>query len=216
MNSVHKPFSESWCITETIRCQSSGVIVWVSDNESWCKMPRIRGHLKRCATQPQLCAMISILPQEKKKKTSLSVVVKQGVWLQRCDSWANIRAGFTVDPWLCWQLVCCPPHWVLLSMASLVLFAHPLQFWTRRQVRAPEPHIQTQKPFAVLLKQSLLIDENRPSNSLLLIACEHLELGLITENANSTEPCKRVVLSFKEPWWITGDRQLWGFGCCAT
>lgn len=129
-----------------------------------------------------------------KMRTNLSVMVKQGAWLPGCDSWANIRAGFTVDPWWCWQLVCGPSHWVLLSTAPLVLFAHQLQFWKRRRVRAPEPHIQTQKPFAVLLKQSLLIDESRPSNSLLLIACENLELGLITESAIALNHAKHCVI----------------------
>lgn len=171
------------------------------DSESWWKISRITGHLERCTTQPQWCAMISILPQEKKKrkKTNLSVLMKQRAWLRRCDSWANIRAGFTVDPWWCWQLVCCPSHWVLLSTGPLVLFAHPLQFWKRRQARAPKPHIQTQKPFAVLLKHSLLIDENRPSNSLLLIACENLELGLITECASALSHAKELCYLLRSP-----------------
>lgn len=56
------------------------------------------------------------------------------------------------------------------------------------------------KPFAVLLKQSLLIDENRPSNSLLLIACENLELGLITESATALNHAKELCYLFKEPW----------------
>lgn len=70
--------------------------------------------------------------------------------------------------------------------------------------------------FVVLLKQSLLIDENRPSNSLLLIACENLELGLITERATALNHAKELCYLFKERWRITGDRQLWVFGCCAT
>lgn len=116
--------------------------------------------------------------------------------MQRCDSWANIRASFSVDPWWHWQLVCCPSHWVLLSTAPLVLFAHLLQFWKRRQARAPETHIQTQKPFAVLLKHILLIDKNRPSNSLLLIACENLEPGLITERSTALNHAKELCYYF--------------------
>lgn len=131
MSSARKPFSDSASLSPSdlksvpVLCHSSGVIVWVLVEDA-----QNHSELKKVAP----CH----------NQSNLSVMVMHGAWLQRCDSWANIRVGFTVDPWWCWQLVCCPSHWVLLSTSPLVLFTHLLQFWKRRHARAPETHIQTQ------------------------------------------------------------------------